>query len=80
MNYIDYIKHLKNNNIQLFDSQYRITFHRLLINNQLTGAGITSTNNNILNKLSKNRLNRLVESLLNNNEKCIKYILQYSKV
>ena len=65
MKYIEYIKYLKKNNIKLFDSDYRISycrFNSLNNNNILYGGGT-----NILYKLSKNKITKLIKLLLNNN-------------
>ena len=66
MNYNDFNVLLNNNNISLFDAQSRVVHYRL--NNYLK-KGYT------LNKMNQSRLKLLVESLLDNYESRINYLL-----
>ena len=73
MNLSEYKMILKNNNIILFDPEYRISFHRLnqiLLNTEQTGGFDTiylqeSKINNFKN-IKPNILKRLVKSLISN--------------
>ena len=72
MNLSEYKKILNNNNIILFDPEYRISFHRLnqiLLNTVQTGSGINPVQNNKINNfknIKTNILKRLVKSLISN--------------
>jgi len=68
MNLSEYKRILNNNNIILFDPEYRISLHRLnqlLSNTEQTGGTIDIKTNNI-NNLKTNILKRLVKSLISN--------------
>jgi hypothetical protein len=69
MKYIEYLNHLKQNNIILFDHDYRISFNYIKnyynINN-LVGGGINN-NNNKLFRLNKNELEQIINISLSQN-------------
>jgi hypothetical protein len=74
MKYIEYLKYLKNNNIILFDHDYRISYNN--INNyyninKMTGGG--KSNNNLF-RLNKNELEQIVNIALSQNPQ---YLIKY---
>ena len=66
MKYIEFLNYLKNNNIILFDHDYRISYNNINnyynINKMMTGGG-----NNKLFKLNKNELEQIVNIALSQN-------------
>ena len=67
MKYIEYLNYLKNNNIILFDHDYRISYNN--VNNyyninKMTGGG---KSNNKLFRLNKNELEQIVNIALSQN-------------
>ena len=67
MKYIEYLNYLKNNNIILFDHDYRISYNNIINYyniNKMTGGGI---NNNKLFRLNKSELEQIVNIALSQN-------------
>jgi|APSaa5957512535_1039671.scaffolds.fasta_scaffold68427_3 hypothetical protein len=67
MNFLEYKNLLESRNIKLFDYQYRISYHRLLNQNNIseqTGGGSLITK---LNNVSKNNLISILGLLLSSN-------------
>lgn len=73
LNYLEFKNILKYNNINLFDSQYRIIYSRL---NNLNQEQVGGSINNKINKLDNLMLKKLVDSLLSKNINTCKWILQ----
>ena len=83
--FITFKKYLTDNNILLFDSQYRIAHFRYnnLINNLninstnnlIGGALNNNNNNNIIIKLNNITLQHFINSLLNKNTERINWII-----
>jgi hypothetical protein len=76
MEYKDYIKYLKSNNIILFDHDYRISYNNIkiyyninnIINNNLTGGGKNNNNND------NNDIHTIIKLSLSSNPQ---YLLNY---
>ena len=66
LNYVQFITLLNNNSINLFDAESRVVYHRL---NNYINQGYD------INKLSSTKIKLLIDSLLDNYETRIKYIL-----
>ncbi len=67
MKYIEYLKHLKDNNIILFDHDYRISYNNIknyYYINKFTGGGV---NYNKLFNLNKNELEQIINISLSQN-------------
>ena len=89
IDFIEFKKILNENNIQLFDAQYRIAHHRfnhlnhINRNDQKGGSNVNLNNREIISNIIKNRpasLLSLINSLLNKNTIRINYIIDnYSK-
>ncbi len=73
LNYLEFKNILKYNNINLFDSQYRIAYSRL---NNLNREQVGGSINNKINNLDNLMLVKLVDSLLSKNINASKWILQ----
>lgn len=72
IDFVKFKKHLNNNNIYLFDSQYRIIHYRLNNINKLIGQVGGSNNTqlnilNIINNMNNITLNQLMISVLDKN-------------
>ena len=77
MDFIAFKKYLNKNNIKLFDSEYRIVYHRfnnLSVFTEQTG-GKSEEYYNIIAKMSQNKLNCFINSLLQKNIPRINWIL-----
>lgn len=67
INFLTFKKYLTDNNILLFDSQYRIAHFRYNL--------LKDTNENIIMKLNNVTLHNLINSLLNKNTERINWII-----
>jgi hypothetical protein len=79
INFIDFKNLLKNYDVQLFDSQFRIAHFRFnnFMSNYQNGGGATNTQS-FFNKLcSRNNclVSRFIDSLIYNDKSSINYIL-----
>jgi len=86
MDFLDYKNHLLSNNIRLFDDDYRISYHNLIvlndsiINSNQIGGG--SEDNNYMSPLTiikrdnKKLTKLLIRNLLDNNYNGAKYLCQ----
>ena len=77
MDFVSFKKYLSNNNINLFDSHYRIIYYRYnnlgkILNSQ-NGGNIK--NSNLIKQLNNVLLNHFVDSLLNKNIDRINWII-----
>jgi hypothetical protein len=76
MKFIEFKKYLNNRKIFLFDSQYRISYHRY--NNlkyDQTGGGTQIKVKKIFDYFTDIRLKHFIDSLLNNNIEKTNYII-----
>jgi hypothetical protein len=69
MLYIDFKNYLHNNNIIFFDFEYRILFNFLIKNKYIYDIYIYNQNNLIY-------INRLFDSILNNNQDLFYYLIK----
>ncbi len=82
MKYIDYINHLKSNNIILFDHDYRLSYSKIktYYNNYYNQSGGGNNNHKLSNKflnLSKDELKYVIDIALSSNPHYLSYLTMH---
>ena len=87
MKFVDYTELLKKHDIFLYDSEYRISYFRLIkLSDRVYKNQFGGGSNNILSPIiilkkdntDSNKIKKIVESLLNNNLKMAEYLCIYN--